>query len=255
MHFSTPEVHISSHLQIMPWSEGKSPTVGNRICTFWPKCNTLLNCAAAFLLSMALKNFFSYFRVVTSDFSFINICLLCKNPVATHGQTLRNIMNGHDTLFAPTVTAVKVNKRYMYGATSAGFGADPTAVNTEQTSCSFTAEALQVLTLGSDITKSCSWAFWAASMTFSIVASLVLLPYLILSAMLQSNSTGSWDTIPIFDRRNCTFIFVVLCPSINYQERGENLKHYCRTTASKSQTVYNKTKWFSHITKIQTQLI
>lgn len=102
------------------------------------------------------------------------------------------------------------------------------------------AKASQVLTLGRDMTKSCSWAFWAASMTFSIVASFVLLPYLILSAMLQSNSTGSCDTIPIFDLRNCTFTFLESCPSINYEEMEENLKHHYKTAACNTQIGYSK---------------
>lgn len=143
----------------------------------------------------------------------------------------------------------------MCVATLIGFGATPAAMNTEQPIWSSTAKASRVLTSGSDMTKSCSWAFWAASMTFSIVASLVLLPYLMLSAMLQSNSTGSWETIPIFDRRNCTFIFLVSCPSINYQETGENLKHHSKTTACKSQIVHSKTAKSFSSAKMQTQLI
>lgn len=70
------------------------------------------------------------------------------------------------------------------------------------------------LTSGSDMTKSCSWARFAASMTFSLGISLVLSPYLILSIMLQANNTGSWETIPMFERRNWTFTFLLSRPSI-----------------------------------------
>lgn len=103
------------------------------------------------------------------------------------------------------------------------------------------------------MTKSCSWAFLAASMTFSVVVSLVLLPYLMLSAMLQSNSTGSWDTTPIFDLRNCTFTFLVSCPSINYQEIGENIDiNTSFQNDLQSQLVYSISKWF--VNKLQARL-
>lgn len=150
--------------------------------------------------------------------------------------------------------SVRVNKRYMCVTALTGFGASLPAKNTELL-CSLTAKASQVLTSGSDMTKSCSWAFWAASMTCSIVTSLVLLPYLIFSAMLQSNSTGSWDTIPIFDLRNCMFIVLVSCPSINYQETKENLKHHSKTMASQPQLIHSIIKLFSHIAKMEAHLV
>lgn len=204
-------------------------------------------------ISSQLQIFFSKYHVLlTRQISHswdLCICLLCKNSVATHTQTLRNTTNGHGTLFASTVTAVKGHKRCTCVATFNWFWSN-SSCNEHRA-----AKASQVLTLGRDMTKSCSWAFWAASMTFSIVASFVLLPYLILSAMLQSNSTGSCDTIPIFDLRNCTFMFLESCPSINYKEMGEKLKHLYKTPACNTQIVYSKTKLFNHIMKTQTQLI
>lgn len=49
------------------------------------------------------------------------------------------------------------------------------------------------------------WAFAviAAAITSCLVQS--DRPYRILSAMETPNNTGSWDTIPIFERSQCTF--------------------------------------------------
>lgn len=53
--------------------------------------------------------------------------------------------------------------------------------------------------------NSCILAFLAASIISAIGTSRELSPYAMFSAILQSNSTGSWDTIPICLRSHWTF--------------------------------------------------
>lgn len=60
-------------------------------------------------------------------------------------------------------------------------------------------------TLGSEEMNSCILAFLAASIISAIGTSRELSPYAMFSAILQSNSTGSWDTIPICLRSHWTF--------------------------------------------------
>lgn len=47
----------------------------------------------------------------------------------------------------------------------------------------------------------------------------VLTPYWIFSAMLQSNNTGSWDTMPIWDLRKGTLTLWDGWPSINWKKK------------------------------------
>lgn len=74
-------------------------------------------------------------------------------------------------------------------------------------------------TSGRDMTKAWSWAFLAAARTSSMLISRELSPYLMFSAMLQSNKMGSWDTMPILERRKGTLTRVESWPSINCKEQ------------------------------------
>ena len=61
------------------------------------------------------------------------------------------------------------------------------------------------ITSGRDSMKECMLAALATSITSSSDTSLKRAPYRILSAMLTSNNTGSWDTIPIWERSHLRF--------------------------------------------------
>lgn len=74
-------------------------------------------------------------------------------------------------------------------------------------------------TSGRDMTKAWSWAFLAAAMTSSMLISRELSPYLMFSAMLQSNKMGSCDTMPILERRKGTLTRLESWPSINCKEQ------------------------------------
>lgn len=74
------------------------------------------------------------------------------------------------------------------------------------------------LTAGSVMTKSCSWAFLAAATTSSMLTSRMLSPYLMFSAMLQSNRIGSWVTMPILERRKETLTPLDTRPSISCKQ-------------------------------------
>lgn len=86
------------------------------------------------------------------------------------------------------------------------------------------------------MTKSWRKAFLDASMISSMLMLRALSPYWMFSAMLQSNSTGSWDTMPIWDLRKGTFTVWDERPSINWKQKitsfrnegfGKRLNSFC----------------------------
>ena len=69
------------------------------------------------------------------------------------------------------------------------------------------------ITFGNFDMKSCILASLAALMTSSIWTSLELSPYAIFSVILVSNNTGSWETMPIWDRSHWSFSCRMSVPS------------------------------------------
>ena len=90
------------------------------------------------------------------------------------------------------------------------------------------------LTLGNFDINACILASLAALMTSSIWTALELSPYAIFSAILVSNNTGSWDTMPIWDRSHWSFSCRMSVPSATLMN-GWNIKVHVSVTF----TAYN----------------